>query len=326
MDISIVEKELNKIKGKDETTSHFWKPPEGESRVRVVPYKFNPEFPFTRIPFHYLKQPDGQTKVYISPSYFGEPDPVLEFCQEIRKKDKSKEAWILSKRLEPKPRVFAPVVVRGQEDRGTRFWAFSPKVYESILEKIKNPDYGDITDIQQGHDLIVVFEKKPSGKKYPETKVDIRLKPTPLLDNANKDLIDKILNEQVELVTLFKKPTYEELFEAFKLSLEETDLEQTNDNTQGEQQQENSVYVYNNSSDNAKITPSTVMDPSAIADDVYKSTAAKDSNISTQISENTSTQEQPQIMVQEQPQVSSPKLSMSNEEIMARLRSTLLKK
>ena len=55
----------------------------------------------------------------------------------------------------PKLRVFAPVVVRGEEDKGVRFWEFGKMVYQELLGVMSDEDYGDITDISKGRDINV---------------------------------------------------------------------------------------------------------------------------------------------------------------------------
>jgi len=46
-------------------------------------------------------------------------------------------------------RTFAPVIVRGEESQGVKFWGFGKTVYQELLSIIADPDYGDITEIYQ---------------------------------------------------------------------------------------------------------------------------------------------------------------------------------
>jgi len=215
MNLDFIKQKLDSLQGKDKKSSKFWKPQEGEQRVRILPYKYNRENPFIELKFYYYRTPDGKTKTFLSPSVNGNPDPVLEFCEKLRATG-TKENWILSKSYEPKLRTYVPVVVRGQEDQGVKFWGFGKTVYETILEKMSNPDIGDITDLENGNDLIIKFTKvPPSGKKYPDTKVDVRIKKTPAVDPANDELLQKI-QDQVDIMTLFTEPSYEELKKEFE--------------------------------------------------------------------------------------------------------------
>lgn len=216
MNLDFIKTKLDTLQGKNKQSAKFWKPSDGEHRVRIIPYKYNKENPFIELKFYYYRQPDGSTKTFLSPSVNSNPDPVLEFCEKLRATG-TKENWILSKSYEPKLRTYVPVIVRGQEDQGVKFWGFGRQVYEAILEKMSNPDIGDITDLESGNDLIVKFTKTPpSGKKFPETKVDVRIKKTPAIDPINNVLLAKTTEEQVDIMTLFTEPTYDELKKEFE--------------------------------------------------------------------------------------------------------------
>jgi hypothetical protein len=215
MNLDFIKNKLDALQGKNKQSSKFWKPSEGEQKVRILPYKFNRENPFTELKFYYYRQANGTTKTFLSPSVNGNPDPVLEFCEKLRGTG-SKENWVLSKSYEPKLRTYVPVIVRGQEDQGVKFWGFGKTVYEAILEKMSNPDIGDITDLENGNDLIIKFTKlPPTGKKYPDTKIDVRFKKTPAVDPSNNDLMAKI-QDQVDVMTLFTEPNYAELKQEFE--------------------------------------------------------------------------------------------------------------
>jgi hypothetical protein len=215
MNLDFIKKKLDTLQGKNKSSTKFWKPPEGESKIRILPYKHNPENPFVELKFYYYRSPNGAAKTYLSPSINGNPDPVLEFCEKLRATG-TKENWVLSKSLEPKMRTYVPIIVRGKEEEGVKWWGFGKQVYEAILEKMSNPDIGDITDLESGNDVIVKFTKVPgTGKKFPETKVDVRIKKTPAVDPTNDVLLQKI-QEQDNVVELFTEPTYEELKREFE--------------------------------------------------------------------------------------------------------------
>ena len=63
----------------------------------------------------------GKSKVLALGPNFGERDPILEFIDDLKKTADS-EDWELIKKLYPKERYFAHVLVRGEEDKGIRLW------------------------------------------------------------------------------------------------------------------------------------------------------------------------------------------------------------
>jgi hypothetical protein len=225
VNLDIIRKKLDSFKPKEKTSVHFWKPENGTQTVRIVPYKYNLENPFIELKFYYYQQRSGPTKTFLSPSIVNQPDPVLEFCDKLRATG-TKENWVLSKKYEPKLRTYVPVIVRGEEEKGVRFWGFGRTVYEKLLKKMSNPDFGDITDLEEGNDIEVEFIKNPpSGKSFPETEIEVRYKKTPAVDPSDDKLVE-LLGKQIDIMELFTVPKYEDLkreFEAYVNPEEEGD-------------------------------------------------------------------------------------------------------
>ena len=164
---------------KTDYSLNFWKPKEGtKSQVRIVPYKHNKDFPFSELYFYFGI---GKPRM-IALSNFSESDPILEFATTLKKSGDS-ENMELAKKLYPKLRVFAPVVVRGEEEKGVRLWGFGITIYKALLALIADEDIGDITDVINGWDLVV---EQQQGNPYPETSVRIKPKQTALSDNNDQ--------------------------------------------------------------------------------------------------------------------------------------------
>ena len=197
--------DLQKNTGKGEKQDNLWKPEPGTQVIRIVPYQFNKDNPFNELYFHY----EFGTKQYLSPATFGKPDPVVEFAEKLQSTGK-KEEWKLGKKIEPKMRVYAPVIVRGKEHEGVKFWGFGKTVYQELLGFIADPDYGDISDPVSGRDITVEFKtKEQTGKDYPETSIRIKPNQTPV--STDKEIITKIATGQKNLTEIFKEPSYEDL-------------------------------------------------------------------------------------------------------------------
>jgi len=182
MDISAIKAKLEALntdgrtKEKIDYTKIYWKPTQGKQQIRIVPSMFDPTFPFKELKFHY-----GIGKFPIlALSNFGKQDPVEEFVKELRKTS-DKDNWSLSGKLSPKTRIFAPVIVRGEEEMGVRLWGFGVTIYKSLLALAEDEDIGDYTDVINGWDMVV--EQQP-GNPYPETSVRIKPKQTPLSEDA----------------------------------------------------------------------------------------------------------------------------------------------
>lgn len=184
MDLSVIKQKLaemnnsgnNNEREKVDYEKVFWKPTPGKHQVRVVPSVHNPTFPFTELKFHY-----GVGKYpMVALSNFGKQDPIEEFTKELRKTS-DRDNWSLAGKLTPKTRVFAPVVVRGEEEHGVRLWGFGKTIYKALLALAEDEDVGDYTDVVNGFDLVV---EQVQGNPYPETTVRIKPKMSPLSNDT----------------------------------------------------------------------------------------------------------------------------------------------
>ena len=191
---------------KKDYTLIYWKPKsEGKFQIRFVPSKLNKDNPFQEIFMHY-----GVGKYpIVALTNWGEDDPIVEFSKKLRTSSDS-ENWRLAKQLDPKMRVFAPVIVRGEEEKGVRLFEFSKTLYMELLSVADDEDYGDFTDINQGFDFVVTATKV---QDRPGFGLSLRPKPkqTPLSDNA--DTIKTWLENQPILLEERYKYTYDKLKE-----------------------------------------------------------------------------------------------------------------
>jgi len=226
MDISKIKNRLTLLQSTTSTKNNFWKPQPGKQIIRVVPYKFNKDNPFQELFFHYNL---GNNKTFISPASFGRPDPVEEFANKL-KATGNKDEWIQGKRLEPKMRTFAPVIVRGQENEGVKFWGFGKTVYQELLSIIADPDYGDITDPMNGRDIQVERQTPAeAGNQYGKTT--IRVKPNQTALTENKDQLKTLFESQSDITELYTEPTYDELKDALQNFLNPSDEDNTETTT-----------------------------------------------------------------------------------------------
>jgi hypothetical protein len=191
---------------KKDYTLIYWKPKaEGKFQIRFVPSKLNKDNPFQEIFMHY-----GIGKFpIVALTNWGENDPVVEFSKKLRTSSDS-ENWRLAKQLDPKMRVFAPVIVRGEEEKGVRLFEFSKTLYMELLSVADDEDYGDFTDINQGFDFVVTATKV---QDRPGFGLSLRPKPkqTPISEDA--DQVKTWLENQPILLEERFKYTYDKLKE-----------------------------------------------------------------------------------------------------------------
>lgn len=205
IDLRSIKDRLNSLKNTTTKTAEFWKPKPGKYQVRIVPYTHNKDNPFIELYFHY----GINNKTYLSPISFGRPDPIVEFSDKLKRMG-TKDEWKAGKRMEPKLRTYVPVLIRGEEGEGVRFWGFGKTVYQELLGYIADPDYGDITDPITGRDIVVeITSAEESGTSYPVTTIRIKPKETPLSESAEK--LETYLTSQTNIADLYEELSYSEL-------------------------------------------------------------------------------------------------------------------
>ena len=206
MDLNAIKNRLSQLQTTNTRTSNLWKQQPGTQVVRIVPYKFNPDNPFIELYFHY----DLGGKNYLSPVSFGRPDPIEEFAQKL-KSTGSKDDYRLGKKIEAKMRTFAPVVVRGEEKQGVKFWGFGKTVYQELLSIIADPDYGDITDPVNGRDVVVEFlSAEETGASFPKTNIRVKPNQTPISDEPD---VLELVKDQQDIRDIYQELSYDELTE-----------------------------------------------------------------------------------------------------------------
>ena len=205
MDISLALKRFSSLQNNTKKSDSIFKPANGKSQIRLVPYKFNKDNPFIELYFHY----NINNKTYLSPISFGRPDPIVEFAEKLKRTGDTDD-WKAGKKMEPKLRTFAPVIVRGKESEGVKFWGFGKTVYQDILGYIADPDYGDITDPKNGRDIVLeVVSAEESNAAYPTTTIRVKPATSKILENEAD--VYQMLDSQKEITELYSELSYDEL-------------------------------------------------------------------------------------------------------------------
>ena len=213
MDLSLIKQKLaasqnkgqKKVYEKIDYTKIFWKPKPGKYQVRILPSKFDKSNPFREVYFHY-----GFSKgPILALTNWGEKDPIADFAKSL-KKSADKDDWQLAKKIEPKLRYFAPVIVRGEEDKGARLWEFGKLIYEQLLGIAADEDYGDYTNITDGRDFTVeAVEDMFAGRKGIKCTLRPKPKSTQISDDAA--LVTKVLEDQPDILSINKRYSFDEL-------------------------------------------------------------------------------------------------------------------
>ena len=218
MDLNALKARLNQMQSTGSQKSDsgkqnaFWKPSIGKQTIRVVPFEHNKDNPFTEMKFYYGI---GSKKVMSLPTNWGEKDPIMEFVKQLRGTN-DKENWRLAKKLDPKVRIFAPVIVRGEESEGVKLWQFGKEIYEAFLQMAADEEIGDFTDILNGRDIkLNTVGPESTGTPYNKTTIGPSMKMTSLSNDEEE--VKAWLANHPDPKKIFKAIPYEDM----KASLQE---------------------------------------------------------------------------------------------------------
>jgi hypothetical protein len=206
IDLAKMREKHSKLKGGGGgSTDSFWKPQDGTQTIRIVAPSDGD--PFMDRHFHYGLGENGRTSVLCPKRNYDESCPVCSFATNLWNEgtDDSKS---MARDYFAKMRVFAPVVVRGEEDKGVRLWGFSKTTYENLLNIVLDPEYGDITDPLTGTDIRLDYGKK-AGQSFPTTDLRPGRKTSRLLDTD--DGIEDLLKGIPDINSTFERRSSEEV-------------------------------------------------------------------------------------------------------------------
>jgi hypothetical protein len=207
LNLDAMRAKLDKLNGKgDGSKNQFWRPEDGENNVRIVSTADGD--PFKERFFHYNVGTSG----FLCPKRnFGDDCPVCNFANQLWNEG-TEESKRQAKDLFAKQRFFSPVLVRGEEDQGIRIWGYGKMAYEKLLTIVLDPDYGDITDPENGNDLKLMYGKLP-GASFPRTDIRPRPRKTILCDDAvgGDERCAELLETIPDFDNLFERKTTEEV-------------------------------------------------------------------------------------------------------------------
>ena len=236
IDFNALRKKLGQLSGNNSKRRVFWRPEEGkEYNIRIVAFPDNDGNPFKERYFYYNI---GNNPGLLSPYQFGKPDPIQELINKLRDEG-TKETYELAKKLYPKMRSYAAVVVRGEESEGIKLWAFGKMVYQNLLNVMLDPDYGDITDVSEGHDIKVICTKAP-GMKWATTDVRPRPKSTALGTN---DQVKEWTSSIPNIDDFFQLESYEKLENIINNWLNDGDTTEAKETTEHRSTQKKTTKV-----------------------------------------------------------------------------------
>ena len=184
----------------------------GTRRVRILPTN-DGSSPFKEAWYHEIQVGGKWQKFYDPGKNDNERSPLNEVYEELMLtgKDSDKE---LAKSYKSRKFYIVKVIDRDHEEDGVKFWRFKHNYKnEGILDKIipiwRNK--GDITDPENGRDLVIelVKQKTPKGGFYTAVSTIMYDDPAPI--HEDKSTMDSWVNDELTWNNVYAKKPVEYL-------------------------------------------------------------------------------------------------------------------
>ena len=208
INMELMRRKLASLRGDNKgngQVSVFFKPDEGDQTIRMITPKDGD--PLKEIFFHY-NVGNHRGGIMCPKRNFGEHCPICEFASSLWREgvdNNDDESKKLAKSLFVRTRFFSPVVVRGREEEGIKVYGYGKKAYELLLGYILDPEYGDITDVKEGTDIVLTYTKPNTPGAFPQTNLKMRRNTSPLLEDS--DAIPPLLDRMPDFSGLFERYT-----------------------------------------------------------------------------------------------------------------------
>ena len=205
INMELMRKKLASLRGETRSTSNsvWFKPDEGETDIRIVPTADGD--PLKEVFFHY--NIEGHRSGIMCPKKnFGESCPICDFASQLWRdgtNNNDEETKKLAKSLFVRTRYFSPVIVRGLESEGVKVYGYGKTAYELLLGYILDPEYGDITDINEGTDIALTYTKPNKPGAFPQTSLKMRRNTSTLLKDP--EAIPGVLDRMPDFDSLFER-------------------------------------------------------------------------------------------------------------------------
>jgi len=213
IDMELMRRKLAQLRGEYDANGNgnsvWFRPDDGDTDIRIIPTPDGD--PLKEMFFHY-NVGEHRGGILCPKRNFGENCPICEFASALWREgsdNNDEESKKLAKSLFVRQRYFSPVVVRGREEEGIKVYGYGKTAYELLLGYILDPEYGDVTDIQEGTDITLTYTKPTKPGAYPQTSLKMRRNTSPLLED--KDAIPALLDRMPDFESLFERLSPEQV-------------------------------------------------------------------------------------------------------------------
>ena len=165
---------------------NYFKPQSGKNTVRILPPWNDEGVFFSKATLHYnVRDKGGPVPCR---SMIGKECPI---CQAIKSVGKD-----LADKCKAKDRYYVNVIDRKNQDSGVKIWGMTPRNMKKIKSAMEDPDYGDLTDPEEGRDIIIEVDDSKGGAPQYEIRPRVKTSDVGVDDwEDNMNDLDEVVGE-----------------------------------------------------------------------------------------------------------------------------------
>ena len=145
--------------------STFMQLQEGTNAVRILPGKDEDTMFYAETKIHRVPNGDGQVKNVHCRKIHGEPCPLCDSYYSLWKEPNKDED--MARQIKPRARYYMNVVDRESGD--VKILSVGVILFKKIIAAMLDEDFGDITDLETGHDFKIVKIMEGQWPKYDQS-------------------------------------------------------------------------------------------------------------------------------------------------------------
>lgn len=196
--------ELTKAAGTgSDFLNNFYQLQEGTNVVRVLPPASEEGEFYAETKIHRVPDNDGNIRNYHCLRHQGENCPLCDTYFALWK-TKRKADEDTARQIKPRSRYYLNVLDR--ESKEVKILSIGVILFQKIIGAMLDEDYGDITDLENGHDFKIIKIMDGGWPKYDQSQP--RPKPSPT--GSSKEVADYMDNLH-DISALVKKEDYADL-------------------------------------------------------------------------------------------------------------------
>ena len=187
----------------------FYQIPEGSNAIRILPWRDDEKEFYAETKIHRVPQPDNTTKNVHCRKIHGEACPLCDLYYGLWKTG-SKEDEALARQIKPRARYYMNILDRESGD--VKILSVGVILFKKIVAAMLDEDFGDITDVEKGHDFKIVKEMDGQWPKYDQSAPRPRSSPL-----GSKSEVAATMDSLHEIHELVKLEEYEDVKQAVNM-------------------------------------------------------------------------------------------------------------